>query len=315
MKIGLVGYNSPTGIGNNCRRMFNNFSFDRWLIPEHKFFGFGEKINKGIQLKNYTNVKEFISGLDIIVSYENTWPAGLFATAKTKNIRTVLLCNAERTTANLPAAICADLIISRTIDGLKHLNIIGFGNKSIHIPCPIALKELPYKNKKIAKKIMFSNGLGGVNNRKGLAIIEALNMPITIFDQVSNNKTIVSDLYNDFDLAIQPSLYEGTGLSILEAMACGLPCITTDFAPMNEYINLAYGNCANKLLLKNPELITINNGIQDWTAAISKIDEIKSKIETLLNTDISSLSYQARNYIETFHGEKAWTDLWKAITT
>ena len=43
------------------------------------------------------------------------------------------------------------------------------------------------------------------------------------------------DLYRDGQVFICPSRREGLGLPILEAMACGLPVITTDAAPMNEW--------------------------------------------------------------------------------
>jgi glycosyltransferase involved in cell wall biosynthesis len=43
------------------------------------------------------------------------------------------------------------------------------------------------------------------------------------------------DLYREGEVFVQPSKAEGNGLSILEAMACGLPVLTTDYPPMNEY--------------------------------------------------------------------------------
>jgi glycosyltransferase involved in cell wall biosynthesis len=43
------------------------------------------------------------------------------------------------------------------------------------------------------------------------------------------------DLYREGEVFVQPSKAEGLGLSILEAMSCGLPVLTTDYPPMNEY--------------------------------------------------------------------------------
>jgi len=45
-----------------------------------------------------------------------------------------------------------------------------------------------------------------------------------------------ADLYRDGDVAIQPSKMEGIGFGILEAVCAGLPVITTDYPPMNEYV-------------------------------------------------------------------------------
>ena len=44
------------------------------------------------------------------------------------------------------------------------------------------------------------------------------------------------DLYAEGDAAIQPSKAEGLGFAILEAIASGLPVITTHYPPMNESV-------------------------------------------------------------------------------
>ena len=41
-------------------------------------------------------------------------------------------------------------------------------------------------------------------------------------------------VYNAADLFVYPSLYEGFGLPILEAMACGVPVITSNLSSMPE---------------------------------------------------------------------------------
>ncbi len=43
-------------------------------------------------------------------------------------------------------------------------------------------------------------------------------------------------IYNDADIYIQPSLYEGNPKTILEAMSCGLPIIATDVPGINSVI-------------------------------------------------------------------------------
>jgi glycosyltransferase involved in cell wall biosynthesis len=47
-------------------------------------------------------------------------------------------------------------------------------------------------------------------------------------------------LYHMGDVFVYPSKLEGIGLCIPEALACGLPVITTDNAPMNEFIEDGY---------------------------------------------------------------------------
>ena len=44
-------------------------------------------------------------------------------------------------------------------------------------------------------------------------------------------------LYHKGDVYVYPSRLDGIGLTLMEAMSCGLPVITSNNAPMNEFIN------------------------------------------------------------------------------
>lgn len=43
-------------------------------------------------------------------------------------------------------------------------------------------------------------------------------------------------LYGLGDVYLYPSILDGLGLTVVEALSCGLPCIVSDNAPMNEFI-------------------------------------------------------------------------------
>ena len=96
----------------------------------------------------------------------------------------------------------------------------------------------------------------------------------TMVDQLSINNNIkflgwrkdVPELLKTLDVFIQPSLWEGLSLSIMEAMACQLPVIATDIKGNNEVVldnitgYLIQPNCPEELaqriviLLKNKAL-------------------------------------------------------------
>jgi glycosyltransferase involved in cell wall biosynthesis len=48
-------------------------------------------------------------------------------------------------------------------------------------------------------------------------------------------------LYHLGDVYVYPSRLDGIGLSVPEALACGLPVITCDQPPMNEFVNSSNG--------------------------------------------------------------------------
>ncbi len=116
---------------------------------------------------------------------------------------------------------------------------------------------------------LHSAGFGGAGFRKGSDIVQTVfrqlefqgykrKISINIYCQVGElqhnplrspqGEAYISlvdvpeaiDLYRGGQIYIAPSRREGLGLPVLEAMACGLPVITTDAAPMNEWFPKNY---------------------------------------------------------------------------
>lgn len=118
---------------------------------------------------------------------------------------------------------------------------------------------------------------------------------IFIFNNLSENETI--DLYNSVDCLLFPSLYEGFGLPILEAQACGIPVVCSNAASLPEIANDAaifaspfdILNMANGIekLFKNNNFKNdlIEKGLQNvlnfnWEKCATKINEL---YETIIN--------------------------------
>ena len=111
-------------------------------------------------------------------------------------------------------------------------------------------------------RFFHSAGMGGVELRKGTDILVRAfqqvtgNAQLIIHSQVGLDRyaSVASLIHNDpriefieatvgapglyhlGDVYVYPSRLEGIGLTIAEALACGLPVITTDCAPMNEFV-------------------------------------------------------------------------------
>jgi len=85
-------------------------------------------------------------------------------------------------------------------------------------------------------------------------------------------------LYHRGDVFVYPSRLEGIGLCVPEALACGLPVITTDNAPMNEFVK----DNENGLLVKVKETRKREDGYY-WPEKIADIDDLANKMQTYTN--------------------------------
>ena len=75
---------------------------------------------------------------------------------------------------------------------------------------------------------------GKTFDAKTRAVLEELNLQDTIIEVQSASDDMVLALYSRAQCLIFPSLVEGFGLPVLEAMACGCPVFTSGRLPMTE---------------------------------------------------------------------------------
>ena len=143
--------------------------------------------------------------------------------------------------------------------------------------------------KKYKLPAQFVLALGGVGERKNLSRIKvaAKAYPLVIS---GDNIPYVSDeelplLYNSATVLMYTTLYEGFGLPILEAMACGTPVLTSDLAVHREIAG--EGNA----LFANPEDVV----------------DMQQKLNELLQDEERQRKYEERGKVRAakFSWEKA----------
>jgi 1,2-diacylglycerol 3-alpha-glucosyltransferase len=83
-------------------------------------------------------------------------------------------------------------------------------------------------------------------------------------------------LYCKGDVYVYPSRLDGIGLTVPEAMACGLPVITTDEPPMNELVQPGCGD------LVRVEKYQRRYDNYYWKLAHVSIDDLRSKMYTYI---------------------------------
>lgn len=157
-----------------------------------------------------------------------------------------------------PCNIVYDVIICPTQACFQRFGELGVKNIH-HVKWGVDLDVFKPIERESNEVVRFFHpaGWGGMHNRRGTEyVIDAYramdneNAELLIHSQkiltrethdiglvcgtVSRSELI--SLYQESDVVILPSMWEGLGLTFLEAIGCGLPIITVDAPPMNEFV-------------------------------------------------------------------------------
>ena len=200
---------------------------------------------------NLGQIEDFLKDIDVILTFETPYNWNLIKRAKEKGIKTIIIPNYEWSEPN--PAIEPDLYICPS--KLDYDIYKAEGKLCVYLPIPIDRSRLLFKLRRKANTFVFNNGHGGSIGRNGChEMIEAISRTkistkFIIRSQIALREAIIdprveykfgnfteSELFRDGDVFVFPHKFDGLSLPIQEAMACGMPVITTDFYPHNEYL-------------------------------------------------------------------------------
>ena len=325
--VGLIGWNTPSGLGSLNRELARNLPIDRWLIPAHSFLRElpdtpGCRIERAIDPEC---VREFLRGLDWLLFCEHPYLEPIVGLAHEMGIRVACVPMWEHLDELSPWIRLVDLMICPT--RFCHARLVRCRERLpvdwelALIPWPIDVDRFPFRPRTICRSFLFIHGFGGMRSldqqspgwdgRKGLWIIAeaarlAPTVPIVVRSQTANLPPLPAnvevrcsdpddpaELFNDGDICVQPSRWEGLGLPLLECQASGLPLITTDAPPMNEHHPFrVVPAAASRARLNGRRAITSHEVDPAALAAI---------LNELHGAEISAASASARRYVESEH--------------
>ena len=178
---------------------------------------------------------------------------------------------------------------------------------------PIDTDEIPFRQRDRADLFFFGQGTGGGADRKGgFIVLQAAqatpNVPWLVRSQIVDRRMRIfeveyhyppnvrvegqvddpADLYVEGDVAVQVSRYEGMGLQLLEAKASGMPLITTDAGPMNEYDPFA-------VIRATPRRTTV---LRPTTAYDADPAHLAETVASLHGRDIAAASIRSREWVD-----------------
>jgi glycosyltransferase involved in cell wall biosynthesis len=245
MKIGLVGYNCNTGLGEVNRQIAKYGRVDKWLIKPHRK-PLNQEIILGVEetycpAYDTPKIREFVKSVDCLLFVETPYYDNLIEIAKEEKKRLVCIPMQEWFPTELGSwTNQLDLVIC---PNQYSYDLFSSTFNCVKFPWPIDLAKFRYVPRTLCNRFLFLNGNGGFKGRKGLETLkESLRiwpeMPVIVRSQVDTflgSKYLLSgelssnvELYRDGDVLICPHYTDGLALEPMEAAACGVPTIITD---------------------------------------------------------------------------------------
>jgi glycosyltransferase involved in cell wall biosynthesis len=248
-------------------------------------------------------VAEWLEGLDAVFAIQAGYAPGLWHHANQRGVRTVLMPNAEWFAPAHPDVPLIDHFVAPTHSCAAMLTQVGLGARTEMIPHVIDTTRFAFRRRERADVFLHCRGWDD-GDRKGTQFVwetarRCPEIPFVVRAQAHlavdwpDNVRLLGPTdapeaqYEDGDVALQPSRYEGVGLPILEAMACGLPTLVPDVPPMNEYP-------ADRGLLIASEVLQGSLVDNPFPVARPDIDALVTAMRALHGRPIGALSEASR---------------------
>lgn len=317
-KVGVIGYNVNTGIGCIIQDYKNNLPIDSHYVIQQPNIGIDmKKIDGKCVIQGNVNIDDWLDTIDCLITIESPFIDDLFLKCKKRNIRVIVSVDIDWFTPELLWWKDVDVFVCPNMYTKNQLETYGYKN-TVYIPASVDTEYFKFQPRKKVETFLFNNGWGGVNARKGssqvIQVMYGTNLSIIINSQASisvdgpkiklrvTNYDKRISLYEDGDLYLAPSKWEGHGIHILEAMACGLPVITTNSPPMNEYVD------KKEYLIRVKRVEHIKNWRLYTTSCIIDSDNFRDKVLHFYGEDVEKDSYYCRERVEKYYSYGANRD-------
>jgi glycosyltransferase involved in cell wall biosynthesis len=284
-------------------------------------------------------IRSLLSGLDGILFFErHAWHSQILLIAREMGVATVCVPNWEWFNGCAPEWQYCDLFVCPSRFTEQIVRSYGFSN-TCYLPWVIDLAKLPIRHVRgPARHFIHNAGLVDRDDRKGtrdtilafsrlkrsdirLTVRLQKLVPLPPVDErveiVVGNLPSVADLYASGDVCVQPSKMEGIGFMVLEPACAGMPVITTDYPPMNEFIQQPELLCRTHWR-KRKAFAT--QWVRHAHLKLPRICDLTRRMEWAASTDLHEISTANRQWAEATFNPKSLQAAWavglnKIITT
>ncbi len=308
-RIGLVGRDNDKGLGLLTDEYRKRLNVTRVLVkncPASR----QRQLTKPKPHTRYVDdpdraASRWVRGFDTLCVLEFAVHSELFRVARRRGIYSVLKVNYEFLPESLPEL--PDLFICSSS---LNMEMTPHENK-ILIPDPVDTVAISYRQRHKAITFVHNAGRFGteyanctpevlasiplVRNPNVRFIVRSQKeLPFKIDDPRVRYESAVDDyrdLYKEGDVFLMPQKFRATSLPIQEAMAAGMPVITTDMKPFNEFCSFLLPSSSTKVLSAHPLRRPV-------VGHLVTPETIAETIDSIAEMNIDSYSQAARRYAE-----------------
>jgi glycosyltransferase involved in cell wall biosynthesis len=272
MRVGLIARADRTGLAAQTWSFWKNMRPDATLVvdlshcsrqqPEMQRYDgdpnvmmWSAAIYPSLELQPDPVLEAFLDRVDVVFTCETPYSMWLFQRAREKGVRTVLQPNYEfleyAAARGLPEP---DVFALPSPWHETEIRRVLPGRSIVHLPVPVDRELLPHRRRTELSTLLHTAGTPAMEDRNGtLLLMEAMQhvtapVRLTVRTQkhlprAASRNVIVDtrptvnywDLYQDEDLYVMPRKFGGLCLPMQEALACGMPVLTTAVPPQNEW--------------------------------------------------------------------------------
>ncbi|MFC1680648.1 glycosyltransferase [Pseudomonadota bacterium] len=316
--IGLVGRDNDKGLGLLTAEYSKRLNVTKVLVKDCRTSRL-RKLQCPKPFTRYVGNPDraaafWVRGFDTLFVLEFAVHPKLFRWARRRGIYSVLKVNYEFLPESLPEL--PDLFLCSSS---LNMEMTPYENKVL-IPDPVDTEAIGFRRRTRAITFVHNAGRFGTQfsncTPEVLAAIPLVKNPNVRF-VIRSQKDITfrvddprvryegavadyRDLYREGDVFLMPQKFRATSLPVQEAMAAGMPVMTTDMKPFNEF-------CPFLLQPSSTEMLTGHPLRRPVLAHRVTPETIAEAIDRLAESEIEVQSRQAREYAESIS--------WSALTT
>ena len=333
-KWAVVAHKDDSGFGRQAQDMRAVLGIDRQIvIPSERLWDKELRPPLEVLLKPddpEERVREVLNGLQGIVFYErHSWHPKILQVARELGVRSICVPNWEWFNGDDQQWDLCDLLVTSSHFSLSVARKFGRRN-SVCLPWTLDLNRFTPRNISGCARIFVHNaGIVDRDDRKGtrdtinafkrvkgdVSLIVRMQKETDLpkldsrIDLRIGNLSDPAELYAEADVAIQPSKMEGNGFMVLEPVCSGMPVISLDYPPMNEFVRQPEMR-VKKQWFKRKAFPTA--WVKHAHLRLPDESDLVRKIEWCAGNDVGNVARDNRAWAESTFRRETLRDTWYA---